>query len=201
MGPFLASLSPPGSLSLGSCLSFHLPLIPLEAGLTQEPPKQGPDQCYTPARTLLTVATWGLVPFTPLDTGPWAEPQEAALRDPGPVCEVLSPKLTVTGGGGQDGPGPRGSGSGVWEAHSGRSSTSDPELSPQGPVEEAGGYRSAGRGGREVGLERWGIPSPGRGGHSVLPAPQAGAFAGEAELAARLQGAQWWPQTCSHPEL
>lgn len=44
-------LLPPGSLSLGSCLSFHLPLIPLEAGLTQEPPKQGPHQCHTPAGT------------------------------------------------------------------------------------------------------------------------------------------------------
>lgn len=74
-------------------------------------------------------------------------------------------------------------------------------LSPQCPVEEAGGYRSVGRGGQEVGLERWGTLSPGRLGHIVLPAPQAGAFAGEAELAAWLQGAQWWPQTCSHPEL
>ena len=93
----------------------------------------------------------------------------------------------------------------MWEAQSGRSSTSAPELlvglGPQGPEEEAGGYRAAGHGGREVVLERWGIPSPGREGYSVLPAPQAGAFAGEAELAAWLQGTQWWPQTCSHPEL
>lgn len=65
LGPFLASLSPPGSLSLGSCLSFHLPLIPLEAGLTQEPPKQGPDQCHTPARIPLTVATWGFATLAP----------------------------------------------------------------------------------------------------------------------------------------
>lgn len=169
--------SPPQVHSpLGSSLSFHLPLIPIEAGLTQEPPKQGPEQCHTPARTPLTVATWGFTPFTPLDTSPWAEPTGGSTR---------GSRASLRGA----------------ECHPSSQTQSLVELSPQGPAKEAGGYRSTGHGGRKVGLERWGIPSPGCLGHIVLPAPQVGAFAGEAELAARLQGAHWWPQTCSHPEL
>ena len=117
--------SPPQVHSpLGSFLSFHLPLIPLEAGLTQEHPKQGPKQCHTPARTPLTVATWGFTPFTPLDTSPWAEPtggntrrSKASLR--GAECHPSSQTQSLVEGG-QDGPGSQGSGSGVWEVRSER---------------------------------------------------------------------------------
>ncbi|XP_057593003.1 synapsin-1-like [Hippopotamus amphibius kiboko] len=82
---------------------------------------------------------------------PGLSPQEAALGDPEPVSEVVSVRQAApprVGVGSEDGPGALGTQKwGVWQAVSGRSSSSDPELlvgpSPKALLQRLG-ERSAG---------------------------------------------------------